>query len=261
MKKHILFALVATLVGAAQAATTVSTLDDLTLAPESYYFPEASTTFTSGAASFSHNYTDYGFPGCCASGWTYSNQTDTTTAGYTNQYSALTGGGVNGSANYGVSFELSEITFSAPSQVLSTYVTNTTYAGLSMQQGDDFAKKFGGATGNDADFFMLTITGLNGAGSSIGSVDVYLADFRFADNSQDYILNQWKLVDLSSLGTVSALKFSLSSSDVGSYGIKTPAYFALDNLAVTTPVPETGTLLMMAAGLGLLALQRRSTRA
>jgi hypothetical protein len=35
------------------------------------------------------------------------------------------------------------------------YVTNTTYAYNSMRDGDMFAKKFGGPTGNDPDWYKL----------------------------------------------------------------------------------------------------------
>ena len=64
----------------------------------------------------------------------------------------------------------------------SLMVTNTTYAALSMRDGDSFAKKFGGPSGNDPDYFRLTITGKDSGGSTIGSVEFYLADYRFADS-------------------------------------------------------------------------------
>src|SRR5207249_4062813 len=114
---------------------------------------------------------------------------------------------------------------------LSARIANTTYAALSMLNGDSFAKKFGGASGNDPDYFLLTITGLDSQQHSTGSVDFYLADYRFANNAQDYIVSDWTTVDLSSLGLdTQTLSFGLTSSDVGDYGMNTPAYFALDNL-------------------------------
>ena len=155
------------------------------------------------------------------------------------------------------------IRFDAPAELASIDVSNTTYAALSMLQGDSFAKKFGGDSGNDADFLKLTFIGLNAANQETGRVDFYLADYRFADNSLDYVIGSWTSVNLSSLGTVAALKFELSSSDNGDFGMNTPAYFAIDNLAVTA-VPEASSLAMMLVGLvgvaGATALRRRSLR-
>lgn len=238
------------------AAAAITTFDDLALAPSSFYLPGATTTFQSGAASFNHDFTDYG-GGCCWTGWSYSNTTDTATPGVTNQYGAYAGGGNAGSANYGIAFlGAPTITFDIPSIVAGGYFTNTTYAALSMLNGDFFAKKFGGATGNDADFFKLTITGWSATNQTTGSVDFYLADYRFANNAQDYIVRDWTFVNLATLGTVARLTFGLTSSDNGGFGMNTPAYFALDDLAVTA-VPEPSELALVAAGLVMLAMARR----
>jgi hypothetical protein len=98
-----------------------------------------------------------------------------------------------------------------------------------MRDGDAYAKKFGGATGNDSDWFMLTVTGYL-QGNMTDTVNFFLADFRSADNSQDYILKDWTMVNLMKLGNVDSLSFALSSSDNGIYGMNTPAYFCMDNL-------------------------------
>jgi hypothetical protein len=124
-----------------------------------------------------------------------------------------------------------------------------------MRNGDAFAKKFGGVTGDDPDWFKLTIIGLDGVGAQIGSVEFYLADFRFADNGQDYIVEDWTFVDLSSLGAVRGLDFALESSDTAFGFLNTPSYFALDDIAVV-PEPASGALL--ALGLCALAARRRA---
>lgn len=241
------------------ATAAVSTFDDLPLAPNSYFFPEATTTFTSGDATFNHSFTDWG-GSCCHTDWVYTNMTDTTTAGHTNQHSAYTGGGADGSNNYAIAFMgAPTVTFSGPSTVSGAYFTNTTYAALSMMQGDGFAKKFGGTNGDDPDWFKLTIEGWDANNALTGTVDYYLADFRFADNSLDYIVDEWTWVDLSGLGTVDRLSFSLNSSNVGEFGMNTPAYFAMDNLAVAA-VPEPGQVAMFLAGLGVLGMAVRRRR-
>jgi hypothetical protein len=195
-------------------------------------------------ASFGNAFTDFGGGFTSWDGFAYSNTTDTTTAGFGNQYSAIAGSGAGGSSHYVITTApfTSEwkVDFSSPLSLVGggLQVTNATYAYLSMLNGDSFAKKFGGATGNDADWFKLTIEGWDGA-TSLGTVDFYLADYRFADNSQDYIVHDWAFIDLSALGgSVSKLTFSLSSSDSGSFGMNTPAYFALDNIVAFTAVPE-----------------------
>jgi len=243
------------------AAAAISTFDDLPLAAESFYSPTASTTFTSGAANFTHAY-DSQFGSW--SGLTYSSRTDSTTAGFGNQYSAIAGGGADGSANYAVTYHdafaatpTDVVTFDVPSIVGGAQITNTTYAALSMQNGDGFAKKFGGATGDDADFLKLSIVGWNAANQATGSVDFYLADYRSADSAADYIVREWSFVNLTSLGVVSKLTFDFASSDNGPFGINTPTYFALDDLDVTA-VPEPSTVaLLLAGGLALVSIARR----
>jgi hypothetical protein len=240
----------------------VSNFDDVTLSPNSYWNgSDGSGGFVSGAASYSNSFTDWGGGFTSWDGWSYSNMHDTTTPGFANQYSSITGSAQSGS-NCGIAYvgwaTPPTVTFSAPTVVEQVYVTNTTYVYLSMLDGDSFAKQFGGASGNDPDWFMLTITGKDAAGSVTGTVDFYLADYRFADNSQDYLVSTWTSVDLGSLGIVKSLEFTLTSSD-NSYGsMNTPAYFAMDTL---TTVPEPATLSLLAvAGIGVLSRRKRLCR-
>lgn len=63
----------------------------------------------------------------------------------------------------------------------------------------------------------------------------YLADYRFADNSQDYVVNTWEWFDLSVLGEVSSISFYLESTKTNSGGMLTPAYFCMDNFYGANP--------------------------
>lgn len=259
MKTLPLAALLAGFTLSGGAAAAVSTFDDLSLAPESHFYPMATTTFTSGGATFNHSFTNFG-DGCCQNDWIYSNRTDTTTPGYENQFSSYAGSGAAGSSNYAIALlGAPTVSFGGPVAVSGAYFTNTTYAALSMLEGDLFAKKFGGASGGDADWFKLTIEGRDASNALTGSVDFYLADYRFADNSLDYIVKDWTYVDLSSLGTVSSLSFSMSSSDMGAWGMNTPAYFAMDSLAVAA-VPEPSQAAMLLGGLAIIGLAVRRRR-
>lgn len=248
MKLNVVIAV--SLVFCSVLSASVATFEDITLGSLGYYPSDStyggtagSTTFTSGGIDFVHNGNYWG--GYYWDGFVVSNWTDTTTVDFTNQYSAYAGRGAGGSSNYAVAYNPQAIAFSTPTVVNSAYFTNTTYAALDMLNGSGFSKIFGGESGDDADWFKLTITGTNGASSS--SIDFYLADYRFEDNSQDYIVSDWQLVDLSGLGAITSLEFSLTSSDNGNWGMNTPAYFAMDNLSI----PEPMTLAVLALG-GLL---------
>ena len=197
-------------------------------------------------------------------GFALSRETDATTPGYGNQYSAFTGSGFGGGGQYAVGYvdaytpTYPTITLPSGDVPLSLRVTNTTYAALTMRDGDGFgfAKKFGGVSGNDPDWYKLIITGLDAGSAPTGTIEYYLADYRSANNALDYIVDDWRLVDLTSLpASTSALKFDVASSDAGAFGINTPTYFAVDQIATT--VPEPATAACMAIGAGLLALRRK----
>ena len=275
--KRLFFALVCILLSfALNAQAAVSTFDDLTLTGSwvtnytgpgggQYYNGSVfANGFPSGDAWFTNSFTDAGTY-TYWDGWSVSNTTDATTPGYGNQYSAYTGGGVNGSSNYGVAY-VSDYSLSSrlyfgnssgfySQPVEGFYVTNTTYAALSMRDGDPYAKKFGGATGNDPDWFKLSVRGVLSDDEYTEWLDFYLADYTYVNNDFDYIIDEWTLFDMRSLGAVIGLEFDLSSSDMGAWGMNTPAYFAMDNLS-TVPIP--GAIWLLASGIvGLIGLRRK----
>jgi len=242
MRLRDLYCVVTMLLMAGVAGAAIATFEDLALLPESFWNgSDGAGGFTSGGAHFNNN---YNAAWDSWDGFSYSNITDTTSQRIAAQYNAVTGAGQGGTANYAVAYvgwaSPPTVTLSAAGIVSGLYVTNTNYAYYSMLNGDDFAKKFGGGSGSDPDWFMLTITGKDADGAATGTVDFYLADYRFADNSDDYIVNTWQYVDLTSLGMVKTLEFALSSSDVGGWGMNTPASFALDTLVCKPAVVLAG---------------------
>ena len=211
-----------------QGQTTID-FEEFALAPNTYWYDQSSsadTFFLSQNVRFPHQYSGY-----WVSGWTYSNVSDSVTSGYTNLGAVAAGSGFSSSSNYAVGQQNAIIKNRKVEDFQATgmYVCNGTYAAKSMETGDLFAKKFGGATGDDQDFFLLTVKGYHQGVEKTDSVNFYLADFRFADSSQDYIVKDWTWVDLSALGFVDSLKFILSSSDNGQFGMNTPAFFCIDN--------------------------------
>lgn len=246
-KQLLLFILMSTMLFA--NGQTVSDFENLTLNDESYYDgSDLSGGFASGDAYF---YNKYNTTYQSWSGFAYANRTDVTSGEYTNPYSAFTGEGYNQSKNFVVAnvFGTSGLKLTgstAGTTITGFFATNTTYAALTMKNGDAFniSTKFGGESGDVKDWFKLTINGYLNNNASTTSVDFYLADYRFDDNSRDYILNTWKWVDLRSLGKVDSLSFTLTSSDNGEWGMNTPAYFAMDNFnnpLFAPPVGQVGT--------------------
>jgi hypothetical protein len=168
-----------------------------------------------------------------------------TTAHYSNQCSVYhrddaTGrGGYGGSATFAVGFGYndplmgdtrSRITFGdgATEAVFDhVYVTNTTYTVLSLQNGVSPARAF---TYDAHDWLKLLIEGFRANGTSTGTLEFYLADFR--TTASPGILTEWTRVDLSSLGAVETIVFDIQSSDTGEYGMNTPGYFCFDNLTL-----------------------------
>lgn len=214
-------------------AQTVSTFENLTLATDTFWDgSDLSGSFTDGNAQFMN---DYNTAFMAWSGFVYTNMQDTSTPGYMNQYSAITGSGYNNSSNYAIADDYGNakivLTGSATGKpVKGCYVTNTTYAYLSMKNGDQFTKKFGGATGTDPDWFLLKAVGwLNGALKQ-QSAEIYMADFRSADSTQDYILKEWTWFNLQPLGDVDSIQLLITTSDT-TFGI--PVYVAIDDFTTT----------------------------
>jgi len=232
--KKVLIVLLCTVVCLSGVAIAAEVdFEDLTLNPDSYYNgSDKAGGFTSGEASFNNFFDDT--YGAYWEGFAYSNTTDTTTLDFTN-YSAVAGSGAGGSVIYGVGYQgfmgsVPTITLGASGKLKNCYITNTTYAYLTMRDGYSPAKKFGGESGTDADWFLLTITGKDADGNTTGTVEFYLSDFRSDDSADDYIIDEWTQVDLSGLGEVKSLEFTLASTDNGDYGMNTPAYFAIDDI-------------------------------
>ncbi len=236
----------------------------------SYYdgYSDAANTsgWTSRGASFN--------TGSFGPGWSYSNVNAPTTSGYGNQWSSFTGTGVGGFGNYALGTGYVDVTsvggappfnpldvndlallptINLPSGMRpnAVQVSNATVAAFILRDGNQFAKKFGGPTGNDPDFFKLSIFGINAFNQAIGNeVEFYLADYRFTDNTLDYITNQWNTLDLTPLANATSLHFNISSSDVGNFGMNSPAFFAIDNLSLIA-VPEPSSLALVLSGLAL----------
>ncbi|MEZ5047856.1 MAG: DUF4465 domain-containing protein [Chitinophagaceae bacterium] len=221
--------------------------ETLTLTPPNQYWKGVAavptvSTFYDQQATFINSY-DTAFGGSW-SGWGYSALNDTTSISYTtNELGCIAGKGQGGSNQYGVAYlsfvgAYNKIIFNGTYIPVGMFVTNTTIAYRSMQHGDLFAKKFGGNSGNDPDFFKIRLTGWHQGIPKLDTIDIYLADFRDSNNTNDYIQKNWKWASTSLLGACDSLTYTLESSDTAFGFINTPSYFCMDNLNLM-PVSST----------------------
>jgi len=165
-------------------------------------------------------------------GFAYSVWTDDTTNSYLNQWSTYAGYlldsvfvigyiGIDWLNDY--SNIPAGLKFGTAVNPQGFYISNITYAALTIRDGNDFNRPF-----YSGDYFKLIITGFYNS-QPTGSVEHYLADYT---NGKTFIQKDWSYVDLSALGTVDSLAFNLLTTDTGSYGANTPLYFAMDQLTV-----------------------------
>ena len=234
----------------------VADFEDLYLAENSYWRgPDTKGTieeglygdnqyqgsFLSGSYKFSNNYSiDWG----SWSGFSYSNRTETEGGDIMkDQWNACTGKGHDDSENYAVFFEdsFAPMTVSVLSnpegeQLNGFYITNAAVTVNAFVNGDGMTE--GGFT--TGDYFKLTITADNS-----NALVYYLADYTSENEADHYYVNDWQWVDLSRLGVVKELTFSLASSRSNAWGYTTPLYFCMDDF--NSLRPETSYTLNMAS--------------
>jgi len=239
MKRFYILASALLSVTTLKAQFTTVDFEDLTLpAVDTFYNgADGAGQFTSNNIVFGNSFEDFGTY-TVWSGFAYSNMTDNTTAGFGNQYSSFAGNGAENSENYAVYTPTDTLYLPGSSNFGNVSIVNTTYAGISMRDGDQFAKQFGSPNGADGqpdgtngeDYFYVTVYGWDENDDLVDSTEIYLADYQSADANDHYILDQWTEFNLSPLDGSSYFTFRFTSSDVGQWGINTPLYFAMDNL-------------------------------
>lgn len=140
------------------------------------------------------------------------------------------GNGNNGSQNFAIIYDAGAWASNAAAlsmadgiarTIESVYVNNTCYTLNVLKNGNDFAAKMA-----DNGFFKVTATGYAG-GEVVGTSEFYLA-------KNLSFVSEWTKWDLSGLGAVDKVVFSLSGSaeQYGEWGINTPTYLAIDDVAV-----------------------------
>lgn len=264
--------------GAARAETVTVTFESApvrSVLEGSGYWATNAGFVTQGVGFTGHPYGGFvASQSTTLSGWGYFWVSGSPNAAEISAYANLpTGGGAGGSQTFAVaSGGSSTINLPAGAAVQSVKATNTATAFYSLRDGDQFAKPFGkvfdenigenGAwvEGNVPDWFKVTFTGYAGTGRTgvvTGQVDFYLADYRFSNSSEDYIVQNWTDINLTTLGEAQSIGIGFSSSDNGLWGMNTPSYVALDSFVVAVPEPS-GVVLAACGAAALIAWRRRA---
>lgn len=161
------------------------------------------------------------------------------------QFDVMTGGGMCGEGTpYLVAFWNSSEDAQTPAQTRScritytgtadgtsrpftprkVYVNNSCYTYYAMAEGNAYCRKFA-----EGDALTLTAHGVHTDGSET-TADFALADCKGAP--EKWFVTKWTPFDLSSLGEVTEIYFTMKSTDVGQWGMNTPAYFCIDRLTI-----------------------------
>ena len=106
---------------------------------------------------------------------------------------------------------------------VGVYVSNHPWPYYGCEHGDGFGEPFA-----EGDHFDLTAVGVKPDGSEV-AVTMTLVDFT---NGELHAANDWTFFDLSSMGEVTMVYFTMSSTDEGPYGMNTAAYFCMDKFQV-----------------------------
>lgn len=188
--------------------------------PESLYFYDG--IYADGDAVFLSLYSDYkGLYGSAYDTWNgfvISDRTDMTTNSYDNDKSVYAESGADGSEQFAVAYYgkwttppygIPTVRFTSAVKPVSVAVANTTLFYLY------FKNEAAPAAAVDV---KCVITGYN-CGVRTGAVEVVLAD------AAGNVKTGWEQVDLSDLGTVTSLTFTIESTDS-----MCPYYLAIDNL-------------------------------
>ena len=106
---------------------------------------------------------------------------------------------------------------------VGVYVSNHPWPYYGCVHGDGFGTGFA-----EGDYFEIIAHGVAADGSET-TVSMNLVEFT---NGELIAANDWTFFDLSSLGKVTKVYFTLNSTDVGAYGMNTAAYFCMDKFQV-----------------------------
>ena len=157
---------------------------------------------------------------------------------YDYQVSVTAQSGHNGSRNFCVAYNCSEVDYDAAGLEKNTlsfsdearvidhmYVMIAAPTHYCITYGNSFSSAYG-----DDDFLKLVATGIKEDGTKTEPIEIMLAE------GADMKLTEWTKWDLSGLGKIKAVEFHMEEAQFDTWGNasywRTPMYFAFDDVAV-----------------------------
>ncbi len=182
-------------------------------------------SFTSNTASFENIFSISEY-GTSWKGFAYSTLADTSVKGiYENDMYLYGNSGANGSKTFAVAFsDSATITFEKEVNLYNVQVNNNTYTYKVIRDGNAYTD----GPFKEGSWFTVKFTGFNEDGEKVGEQTFYLADYR---KGKTYICQNWTNVNLTKIKGAKKLVLTFDGSDKGSFGLNTPSYVCIDNLA------------------------------
>lgn len=112
---------------------------------------------------------------------------------------------------------------------VGVYVTNHPWAYYDVTVGEGSASKLD----QEGDYFKIIATGMLN-GSKTNTAEFMLAEVKDGELNA---VKDWEWFDLSALGEVDKIYFTLDGSDQSSFGLNTASYFCMDRVIVEGEIP------------------------
>ncbi len=136
--------------------------------------------------------------------------------------------------DHGVGVDPNMIVFADPNPCTpkGMYVANAPYSYYTILNGNAYARAF-----TEGDSLTLVVHGLDEDYERTTSVRYNMAKYPVGGTLQ--ASKDWEYIDLSALGEVNGILFTMESTDKGDFGPNTPTYFCLDKLSVEKTIPAS----------------------
>lgn len=128
--------------------------------------------------------------------------------------------------------------FDTPRNITSLYTCNTSYTYGVIVNGNKWYNPDGTLSGEakslveQKGWFKVTATGYGIDGKVVKTAEKYICDYRDSTNPKIPISTKWEEWYLG-FNNVVKVEFNFEGSDVGEYGLNTPAYICIDNITLT----------------------------